>query len=123
MNCRGVVPDVGAIASVPAQLHRIEMRHGTDPEHEYQLMLRAIERSHSRIRLVPDADVQKVAVDRLAYRRHVIHVAPVDTDKVYCPVARDRSANPERLLQECSELRLVHFTGSHREFAVAPHSI
>src|SRR5262249_8241095 len=83
----GIVPDVGAIASVLAQLHRVKMRHVTDPEHENQLMLRAIERSHSRIGLVPDADVQKVAVDRLAYRRDVIHVAPVDTDKVHCPVA------------------------------------
>jgi len=69
------------------QLHRVEMRHVTHPEHEYQLMFRAIERSHSRIGLVPDADVQEVAVDRLAYYRHVIHVTPVDTDKMHCPVA------------------------------------
>src|SRR5215471_9165535 len=99
------------------------MRLVTDPEHENQLMLRAIERSHSRIGLVPDADIQKVAVDRLADRRDVIHMAPVHTDKVHCPVARDRRANPERLLQERSELRLVHFTGSHRKFPVAPHGI
>src|SRR5262245_33920045 len=83
----GIVPDVRAIASVLAQLHRVEMRHVADPEHEYQLMLRAIERSHSRIGLIPDADVQKIAVNRFAYRRDVIHVAPVDTDKVHCPVA------------------------------------
>ena len=106
-----------------AQLHRVEMRHVTDPEHKDQLMFRAIERSHSRIGLVPDADVQKVAIDRLAYRRDVIHVAPVHTDKVHRPVAGDRSANPERLLQKRAELRLVHFTGSHREFPVAAHGI
>src|SRR5262245_47274338 len=99
------------------------MRHVTDPEYENQLVFRAIERPHSRIGLIPDADVQKVAVDRLADRRHVIHVAPIHTDKTHGPVACDRSANPERLLQERSELRLVHFTRGHREFPVAPHGI
>src|SRR5262245_11111099 len=55
----GIVPDVGAIASVLAQLHRVEMRHVTDPEYENQLVFRAIERPHFRIGLIPDADVQK----------------------------------------------------------------
>src|SRR5262249_35672469 len=79
----GIIPDVGAIASVLAQLNRVKMRHVTDPEHKDKLMLRAIERSHSRIGLVPNADVQKLAVDRLASGRDVIHVAPIDTDKMH----------------------------------------
>src|SRR6476661_6016281 len=99
------------------------MRHVTDPEHKDQLIFRAIERSHSRIGLVPDADVQKLAIDLLAYRRDVVHVAPVHTDKVHRPVAGDRNGSSERLLQKSAELHLVHFTGSHREFSVAADGI
>src|SRR5262249_39763759 len=50
----GIVPDVGAIASVLAQLHRVEMRHVTDPEYENQLVFRAIARPPFRIGLIPD---------------------------------------------------------------------
>ena len=66
---RGVVPDVGAVAAVPAELDRVEVRRLADPVDEDELVLRAIERAHAGVRLVPDAEVQELAVDRAADRR------------------------------------------------------
>ena len=65
---RGVVPDVGAVAAVPAELDGVEVGRVPDPLDQDQLVLRAVERSHAGVRLVPDAEIEEIAVDRPADR-------------------------------------------------------
>ena len=94
---RGVVPDVGAVAAVPAELDGVEVRRLADPVDEDQLVLRAVERAHAGVRLVPDAEVQELAVDRAADRHDVLEVPPVHADEVHRAVARHPGAGAERL--------------------------
>src|ERR1700730_17242373 len=85
----GIVPDIGAVAAVPAELDHIEMRCGSDPVHKDQFMLGSVQRSHSRIGLVPDAQVQELAIDRAADCRDVVHVSlerpPIDEVERFLP--------------------------------------
>ena len=65
--------------------------------------LRAIERPHAAVGLVPDAQVLELGEDRLAGLEQLAHVTPVHADEGDRAVARERCGMPERLLQEAGE--------------------
>ena len=115
---RGIVPDIGTVAAVPAKLDHIEMGRGSDPVDKNQLMLGSIQRSHSCIRLVPDTQVQLFAIDRAA-DGGVVHVTPVHADEVDRTVARNTRRGAQRIGQEGTELCLAHLTRGHRELSMA----
>ena len=64
------------------------MRRTADPVDEDQLVLRAVERPHAGVRLVPDAEVQQRAIDLSAHGGDIVHVPPVHADEVHGAVAR-----------------------------------
>ena len=81
-------------------------------------MLRAIERAHAGIGLVPDAQVQKLAIDRVPDGTDLVHVAPVHADEVNRAVARDVGTGAEAIGEERAERFVGHFAGCHGELPV-----
>lgn len=81
-------------------------------------MLASIERSHTPVRLIPDAHIFKLREHRLSGREKLAEVTPVHADE------RDRAATtgydgvPKGQLQKCRELVPRHLAGSHGELAV-----
>src|SRR5258707_14975133 len=82
----GIVPDRGTVAAMPAELDHIEMGRRSNPVHKNQFMLGSVERSHSRIGLVPNAKIQPLPIDHTADCRDV--VPPVHADEVDGAIAR-----------------------------------
>src|SRR5258706_10061394 len=115
---RGIVPDVGAVAAMPAELDHIEVGRRSDAVDKDQFMFGAVQRSHSSIRLVPDAQVQPLAIHRAADGRDVVHMPPVHADKVDGAVARNTRRGPQRIGQEGAKLRLAHLARGHGELAI-----
>src|SRR6266516_3943613 len=76
----GIVPDICPIAPMLAELKIVSVRCGPGLPHEHQLMLRAIERAHASIDLVPDTEVLELAIDLAAGGEHLPHVAPIHAD-------------------------------------------
>src|SRR5258708_6413844 len=72
---RGIVPDIGTVAAVPAEFDHIEMGRASDPGNKDQFVLGSVQRSHSCIRLVPDTQVQPFAIDRAADACDFVRVA------------------------------------------------
>src|SRR5262245_42274856 len=91
---------------------------GSRLPHEYELVLGTVERPHAGVGLVPDAEVLELAIDRAAGTEHLPEVAPVDADLVDRTVDRVVGETSEDRLQECSEFRLAHLAGAHRELAL-----
>lgn len=77
---RGVVPHIGAVATMAAKFDRVEVRGRPHLVNEHQLMLRTIERAHARIALVPEAEVQKLAIDAAAGSGDIVHVVVIAPD-------------------------------------------
>src|SRR5437764_8745789 len=82
-------------------------------------MLGAVESTHARVGLVPDAEVLELAVDLPAGGKHLPHVPPVHADLM------DRTINGilgealKHRLQECRELDLAHLAAAHGKIAMA----
>ncbi len=72
-----MVPDIGAIATAVAQPESVGVSGGAMFEHEDQLMLRAIERSHASIGLVPDHHILVLGEYVSARDKQLAHMAPV----------------------------------------------
>ncbi len=102
-----------------AEFDHVEMRRRSHPVDKNQLMLGTIKRSHAGIRLVPDAQVQALAVDGGADRRDAVHVPPVHADKVDGAIARQTRRCAKSVSEEGAELRLAHLTRGHGELAMA----
>src|SRR4029079_509940 len=63
-----IIPDVRAIAAMLAKFDHVEVRGHSHPVDKNELMLGAVERSHPGVRLVPDTEVQKLAIPARAER-------------------------------------------------------
>ena len=85
----GIVPDVGAVAATAAKLDIVDVRRGADLEHEHQLVLRPIERSHAAVVLVPDAEVLQLRVTPLAAAEQFADMPPVHADEVNGAILAD----------------------------------
>lgn len=86
---RRIVPNIGSVAAMLAQLDCIGMGSVADLVDEDQLMLGTVERAHAGIRLVPDAEVQEITIDVTADRGDILHMSPVHTDEVHRPIPRN----------------------------------
>src|SRR6516162_7433040 len=101
-----------------AEFNHVEVRRCSDPIDKDQLMLGPIKRSHPGIGLVPDAEVQALAVNGRAGCRDVVHMPPVHANEMDSAIARDTCRRTERVGEKGPKLRLAHLTGGHGEFAV-----
>jgi hypothetical protein len=81
-------------------------------------VLRTVERAHPSVRLVPEAEIEEVAVDLLADGGDVIHVPPIHANEVDGAVARNASASAEGFGKKDSERFVRHLPGSHSELAM-----
>src|SRR5258706_3276579 len=116
---RGIVPNVGAVAAMPTEFDHVEMGRRSHPVDKDQFMLGPVKRSHPSIGLVPDAEVQALAVDGGADCRDAVHVSPVHADEVDGAIARVTRRCAKRVSEEGTELRLAHLTPGHSELAMA----
>ncbi len=104
----GVVPDIGPVAAVLTELEIVDMRRRADLEHEHQLVLGAIERSHPGVGLVPDAKVLDLEVDLATGAHELPQMPPVHADEVDSAIGTMGRQVSERLLEEGGELGLRH---------------
>src|SRR5258705_404267 len=81
--------------AMPPQIDRVEVRGCPHLEHEYQFVFRAIERAHSRVALVPDAQVQELAVDVSPDRGAIVHMPPIHADEVDSAVSGYLRGSPQ----------------------------
>jgi len=72
------------------ELDVVEVWCVTDSEHPNKLMLAAVERALAGVRLHPDHDVQRLAVDRIAGLKQLADVAPVHAHEMNGAVAGHR---------------------------------
>src|SRR6516164_10468077 len=114
----GIIPDIGPIASMLAELKIVDVRASSALPHEHQLVLGAIKRSHTRISLVPDTQVLELAVDLAAGGQHLPHVPPIHADLMDGAVNRVLSEAAKHRFQECCKFSLTHFAASHCELAM-----
>jgi len=87
-------------------------------EREHELVLRAVEGAHPRVRLHPDAQVLELGVDPKARREQLAGVSPVHAHEVDRAVVAVRRVVAERLLEKGDELPLTHLPRRHRKLAV-----
>src|SRR5215467_14796221 len=95
------------------------MRAGTALEHEYQLVLRAIERTHAGVRLIPDAHVFELGIDRATRRRDLGEVPPVHADLMDRSIAAISRQIAEYGREKAREGLFRHFSAAHREVTMA----
>src|SRR5215204_1350673 len=105
---RSVIPNVSTVAAVAPKLNRIKMGGGPDLVHEDELMLRPVERPHPCIALVPEAEVQKDAIDAPANSRNIVHVPPIDTHEVHGAAFRDLDGGSKGFGEERSKSLVRH---------------
>jgi hypothetical protein len=114
----GVFPDVGSVATVPAEFNIIDVRAGADLEHEHKLVLGLIQASHTAICLRPDAKVLEISVVTARCRQNFADMPPVHSDIVVRAIGRGRDQVVENLVRNC-ELGFGHFAGGHGELAMS----
>src|SRR5947208_7468049 len=114
----GIVPDVRAIAPMLAELKIIAVHCGPTLPHEHQLMLRAIERAHASIGLVPDTEVLELAIDLAAGGEHLPHVAPIHADLMDRAINGVLGETLKHRFQKCDEFGLVHLAAAHGKIAM-----
>src|SRR5580704_18886191 len=81
----GILPDVGAIAAVFAQLHVVAVFVFRRLEDKNELMLAAIQRSLAAGIFYPDAQAFELRKDSLGGRKHLFGMTPVHEDIVKGP--------------------------------------
>src|ERR1039458_5793991 len=114
----GIFPDVGPVASESTQLHVVAMLPFAVPEHENQLVLAAIERSHAAIVFDPHAYVEERVIDLSPSSNQLAHVTPVhadEMDRTECAVSSQQSQTGS---EKRDELGFTHLARSHLEFAM-----
>jgi hypothetical protein len=86
-------------------------------------VLRSVERAHPSVRLVPEAEIEEVAIDLLADGGDVVHMPPIHANEVDGAVARNASASAEGFGKKNPERFVRHLPGSHRELAMPPFRV
>src|SRR5688572_9817808 len=98
-----------------AKLDSIEMRRRAHPICEHELMLRPVERSHSCIALVPNAEIQEITVDVPTNGGDIVHMTPVHADEVDGPVARHLGSGAQGCGEENLKCLVRHLARGHGE--------
>ena len=78
----GIIPDIGAIAAMAAELDIIDVRRRAVFEDRNQLVLGAVEAAHAAIVLAPDTEILEFAIDFTAGAQQGKQVAPIHADKM-----------------------------------------
>src|SRR5882724_5630903 len=85
---------------------------------KYHFMLRTVERTHSGVGPVPDADVLQLRVVGVSGCEHFSHVAPIHADLVDRTLRRIPAEQRVYTGEEGRELAFAHLAGGHGEFTV-----
>src|SRR5882724_2519466 len=80
---------------------------------KYHFMLRTVERTHSGVGPVPDADVLKLRVVGVSGCEHFSHVAPIHADLVDRTLRRIPAEQRIYTGEEGRELAFAHFSRCH----------
>src|SRR5215207_9910195 len=96
------------------------MRRAADLVDEHEFVLRPVQRTHPGIALVPEAQVQEVAIDAPADGADIINVTPVHADEVDRAISRYPGGSAQRLPEEPTKGLVRHLARGHGELAVAP---
>jgi hypothetical protein len=83
-------------------------------EHQHQLVLTAVEGTHSGIVLDPHADVFELGIDPRAGGEQLAKVPPVHADEVNGAIAAVAGRKAAGCGQEARELSFVHLAASLR---------
>src|SRR5258706_13387168 len=83
-----IVPDVGSVATILAEFKSVQVRSRTVLPHKNHFVLRAIERTHSGVVLVPDAYVLELRIVGITRCEHFSHMAPIHADLVDRAIGR-----------------------------------
>ena len=113
-----IVPDVGAIASILAELDIVALRCAAVLEHENEFVAAAIEGSHAGVVFDPNTYVLEFGIDASACGKQLTDVPPIRKDKVERSICAVASKQRACLDEESSVLGLVHLAGGHREVGV-----
>ncbi len=114
-----VVPHIGAVAPIFAELDIVGVPLGAGLEDKDQLMLGAVERSHAGIAFHPDRDVFQLGIDVTTGREQFVSVAPVHTNKVDCPVFAVFCKQCAAARQKASEFFAAELADTLGKLAVA----
>src|SRR5215203_2663744 len=74
------MPDVRAVAAMPAELDIVLVAGGADPEHPDELVLAAVETPLASVRLDPHGEIDHGAVNWPGRFDQLLHMPPVDAD-------------------------------------------
>src|SRR5262249_9869845 len=72
-----VVPNIGPITNALAEPDIIDVRRGSDFEHEHELMLGSIKRSRPSLGLAPHTEIRHLCVDFLRRGKEPVQLAPI----------------------------------------------
>src|SRR5260370_40685632 len=81
-------------------------------------MLRAVQRSHPAVVLVPHAEVFELAVNAAACRDQLEGVSPIHANEVDRAVDAEGGQVPDRRFQKLHELEVRHFAGGHLKLSM-----
>ena len=113
-----VLPDIGAVAAVLAELEVVDVRLRAVLEHEHQFMLAAVERAHPPVVLDPDTQLLRSAKDRCRGLKQLRLVPPVHEDVQNATWHRERAQVSARMAQEARERLRAHLARGHGELLV-----
>src|SRR5258705_1445528 len=120
-----IFTNIGAVATVFAELDVVNMPPRTGFEHKHQLVSASIKRTHPRIALDPDRNVFQLGVNLTACHDQLVCMAPIHTDEVDCTVVAvlcecrtARSQEPNKLIARKLARGLSEFAVPDLAFAV-----
>lgn len=113
-----VIPNICPVASVFAELDVIAVRHLSVLEHENELVLTAIERSHAAVMFHPYADVDQIGISALARSGEFPDMTPVHADVVDRTSRRVIRQQSAGLPEKVGKLSFGHLSTRHRELTV-----
>src|ERR1700738_1629931 len=112
------MPDIAAVAAELAELDVVAVRSAALLEDKDELVLAAVQRTHTGIVLDPDAEVFQFAIGFRTCGQQLVEVAPVHADVVQRPSCTEGGQVPQSLTKKGGEFGLVHLTHGHRERAM-----
>ena len=114
-----VMPDVGAVATMLAQLDVIPVRRPAVLEHEDQLVLAPVEGTHAGIVLDPHTHVFKFGINSERCGQQLVLMAPIHAHVVQGAGGAIPNQQFQGGGEKTGELGRGQLPGSHQELAVA----
>ena len=105
-----VFPNIRPVTPVGPEFDIVDVPRGPRFVDGDQLVLGAVEGTHSTIRFVPDTDILEFGVDIASGRQELPDVAPVHADIIYGAVVTVCRELTENCFEKRCELSIRHFT-------------